>query len=178
MMLPGRLTLNLQSNSFGIGARPDYFNGGLKYHVDLDWSRLQAESAGDDAGHIENVVNQPRLGLRRSVRITSTACCIWAFESVPRTSMCAHPRIAVKGVRNSCEIVARNSSFILFDVLGFLAAPLFPSATTAHVPFQPARCSVMSLAESSPSNAHRRRSSRSARTGIAALRPISALIRL
>jgi hypothetical protein len=35
-------------------------------------------------------------------------------SSCPMRSMCAQPRIAVSGVRSSCETVARNSSFRRF----------------------------------------------------------------
>ncbi len=42
--------------------------------------------------------------------IVSTAIVEVAASSVPLLSMRDHPRIALSGVRNSCESVARNSS--------------------------------------------------------------------
>ncbi len=47
--------------------------------------------------------------------IVSRAFAVCSSESWPRRSIRAHPRIALNGVRSSCEMVARNSSFSTLD---------------------------------------------------------------
>ena len=47
--------------------------------------------------------------------MTSTAMAKVFSSSRPERNMCDQPRMAVRGVRSSCESVARNSSFRRFD---------------------------------------------------------------
>jgi hypothetical protein len=61
---------------------------------------------------------------RRSLIICSCACAAFAIASIarvvtcsssrPERSSCAQPTIELSGLRNSCETVARNSSFRRF----------------------------------------------------------------
>ena len=56
--------------------------------------------------------------------ISTPSCTSSALESPPRR-ISAHPRIALSGVRNSCESTARNSSLLRLAFFDLLAGGLF-----------------------------------------------------
>ena len=76
-------------------------------------TRLHVESqlAGDDAGDVEQVLDELRLGVGVALDDLQRPLGRRRVEDARSRSMRAQPRIAFSGVRSSCESVARNSSF-------------------------------------------------------------------
>ena len=74
------------------------------------FDRLVAERqlSGDDFGEVEQVVDQRRLRLARRADRAAGRCASCRASSPPRVNMRDQPRIAVSGVRSSCDSVARN----------------------------------------------------------------------
>ena len=68
---------------------------------------------GHDAAHVEQVVDQLHLRARVALDDLEAALEVRGLGAAPRLrSIWVQPRIALSGVRSSCESVARNSSLI------------------------------------------------------------------
>src|SRR5262245_22788581 len=55
--------ISLERDPFGVSRRVDRLNRLLNYRDQVHWPDLQPEFAADDAGRVEQVINQLRLGL-------------------------------------------------------------------------------------------------------------------
>ena len=73
----------------------------------IDGLTIQLDAAGDDARHVENIVDQAgleaRVAIDRLEGLPGRGRVFGAGEQ-----QCVHPTIALSGVRSSCDNVARN----------------------------------------------------------------------
>src|SRR5262249_41584631 len=76
-------TVDLKFDFLGAGSRPTRFHRRVDYACHIDRADIQSEFAGDDARHVEKVVDYPSL----------SACA--AFDSFQRTSRGALVEIAI-----------------------------------------------------------------------------------
>ena len=76
-----------------------------------DGTALQAKLAGQRLGDVEQIAGQLRLRAGRFVRPLRSRVSSRGVELAVR-SRCSQPSTEFSGVRSSCEIVARNSSFM------------------------------------------------------------------
>ena len=74
-------------------------------------AQVQADLAGHDPLHVEDVGDQLFLALRVADDRVDGGLPPFVRAARGSRSMCAQPRIALSGVRSSCDSVARNSSF-------------------------------------------------------------------
>ena len=84
----------------------------------LDRLHVEPHLAGDDAAHVEQVFDQLRLHAGVALDRLEALAADRRRRCVPRRSTCDQPRIALSGVRSSCDSVARNSSFMRAHALG------------------------------------------------------------
>ena len=82
---------------------------------------VEAELAGDDARHVEHVVDQPRLRLRVALDRLERAGRVSLVAGCPVRSIRVQPRIALSGVRSSCESVRQELVLGPAGLLGFFA---------------------------------------------------------
>ena len=78
----------------------------------VDRLDVEAHLARGDPAHVEQVVDELGLHARVALDGLEAASVVRRGPSAPRRRTCDQPRIALSGVRSSCESVARNSSFI------------------------------------------------------------------
>ena len=119
----GRLEVMRTSSSIalGVGGRPHRVERRVDDGArDRPRPELEAQLPGDDARHVEDVVDQLRLQLGVALDHFERAP-RGGGSSVPSRSIRLQPRIALSGVRSSCESVARNSSFARFAALRLVA---------------------------------------------------------
>ena len=64
---------------------------------------VEPQLAGDDARHVEHVLDQLRLRAARCARSPRAPRGASASSRLRRAQQCAQPRIALSGVRSSCE---------------------------------------------------------------------------
>ena len=85
---------------------------GVDERVGIERLHVEAQLAGHDPAHVEQVLDE--LGLRRArcARSTRGPRAVRLGAAAVTRSSCAQPRMAFSGVRSSCDSVARNSSLI------------------------------------------------------------------
>ena len=82
--------------------------------LEIDGGALEPQLARHDAGHVEQFVDELRLPLGAVVDRLAGALALPSVSSRPLRSMSAQPRMALSGVRSSCDTMARNWSFSRF----------------------------------------------------------------
>ena len=114
---PARGSSSLEPDIFGLGRGADRLDRRSMNDAGVDRLDVEPHLAGDDPAHVEQVLDELRLHARVALDDLEPRAHV-ARRRLPRRSTCDQPRIALSGVRSSCESVARNSSFICADALG------------------------------------------------------------
>ena len=98
--------------SFASRRRPHRLDRRLDDRGRIDRLDVEPQLAGDDAAHVEQVLDE--LGLDARVPLDDLEPLLDVCAAVTRRlrRICDQPRIAFSGVRSSWDSVARNSSFI------------------------------------------------------------------
>ncbi len=103
---------------FRFGGRFHRIHRRLDHAGQLHAAHVEAQVPGHDAGHVEQVFDELRLRARvplRPLRARASRC--ESFR-LPLRSSLTQPKIALSGVRSSCETVATNSSLLRLEALG------------------------------------------------------------
>ena len=95
---------------FGVCRGSDGVERGVDQRRHVERPDLEVELAGDDARAVEDVLDEPDLGAWRCARWCRRRAGTRSGRAAPDCSMRAQPRIALSGVRSSCEAVDRKSS--------------------------------------------------------------------
>ena len=94
-----------QTDTFRFGGGANRVKG-LSHHAwHVDEEKVELHFAGNDAAHVEQILDQ--LGLGSSTALDRRQCTC-GFLAMPVCSTFTQPSIAAKGVRNSCETTERN----------------------------------------------------------------------
>ena len=95
---------------FALGGRPHHVERRVDDLRQVDRPDLEPQLAGDDARHVEHVLDELRLRLGVALDGSRARAPCSAGSTFAERSTRAQPSMALSGVRSSCETVARNSS--------------------------------------------------------------------
>ena len=105
-----RIDHQLDPHALGLGGQMHDLDRRGNDFRQLNALHVEPHFSGNDAAHVQQIFDQ--LGLRRALRrMTSSPSIRSASLDSPTFKSSAQPRMALSGVRISCERLARNSSF-------------------------------------------------------------------